>query len=104
MEQNHTAHSNNHHGFPWSHVIGFILSIVLTIIALWVALSLHLSATSTMVIIVVLAIFQAFVQLLMFMHLTEQEKAWQITAISFGFFIAIAVVAGSIWIIEYGTF
>lgn len=104
MGKNQTAHSNHHDGFPWSHVIGFVLSIVLTVIALWIALSLNLSATSTMVIIVVLAIFQVFVQLLMFMHLTEQEKAFQIFSIAFGFFVAIAVVAGSIWIMEYGLY
>ncbi|WEG13037.1 cytochrome aa3 quinol oxidase subunit IV [Pullulanibacillus sp. KACC 23026] len=104
MEKNQTAHSNSHHGFPWSHVIGFILSLVLTVAALWIALSLNLSATSTMVLIIILAIFQVFVQLLMFMHLREQEGAFQITAISFGFFVAIAVVAGSIWIMEYGLY
>lgn len=102
MEKNQ-AHTS-HEGFPWGHVIGFVLSIVLTVIALWIALSLHLSATLTMFIIVILAIFQVFVQLLMFMHVREQEAAFQLTALIFGFFTAIAVVAGSIWIMEYGVF
>jgi len=97
---NNAQTHNDHHGFPWSHLIGFTLSIVLTIIALIIVLNLHLAAVTTMVIIVILAILQVFVQLFMFMHLTEQEKAFQITAIAFGFFVAIAVVAGSIWIVQ----
>jgi cytochrome aa3-600 menaquinol oxidase subunit 4 len=101
MAHNKNAQAHNEdHGFPWNHLIGFTLSIVLTVIALIIVLNLHLAPVTTMVIIVILAILQVFVQLFMFMHLTEQEKAFQITAIAFGFFVAIAVVAGSIWIVQ----
>jgi cytochrome aa3-600 menaquinol oxidase subunit IV len=94
------AQADTHHGFPWNHLIGFTLSIVLTVAALLIVLNLHLTVVVTMVCIVILAIFQVFVQLLMFMHLTEQEGAFQITSIAFGFFVAFAIVAGSIWIVQ----
>ena len=105
MEREHTTQTHNdHEGFPWKHVIGFILSLVLTFAALFTVLSLSLSTPFTLFIILVLAIFQVLVQLLMFMHLNEHEGAYQATAIFFGLFLAAVFVAGSIWIITYGAY
>ncbi|MFC4619961.1 cytochrome aa3 quinol oxidase subunit IV [Camelliibacillus cellulosilyticus] len=98
MEQNAHVH-DDHKGFPWKHVIGFFLSIVLTFAALFIVLSASLPTSMTIAAIVVLAIFQVLVQLMLFMHLNEHEGAFQITAIAFGFFVAFAIVVGSIWIV-----
>ncbi|MCF8567193.1 cytochrome aa3 quinol oxidase subunit IV [Alicyclobacillus tolerans] len=93
---------DSHEGFPWKHVVGFILSLVLTAIAFWFVLSSHLSTAMTIVSIVVLAIFQVLVQLLMFMHFTESDgKAYQVVAMLFGFFIAICIVGGTVWIMAF---
>ncbi|QQE81064.1 cytochrome aa3 quinol oxidase subunit IV [Alicyclobacillus sp. SO9] len=92
-----------HDGFPWKHVIGYILSIILTALAFWFVLSVHMTKAATIVSILVLAVFQVLVQLLMFMHFTERDKgpAYQVTAVLFGFFIAFTVVGGSIWIMAF---
>ncbi|WP_332238203.1 cytochrome aa3 quinol oxidase subunit IV [Sporolactobacillus sp. KGMB 08714] len=89
-------------GFPWKQVIGLILSLALTFLALWVAVGLSLPVHVTLTIIVALAIFQALIQLFMFMHVTEgTEPVHQILGLLFGIFVAFAMVAGSIWILAY---
>lgn len=98
----HVQAKREHEGFPWKHVIGFILSLVFTAMAFWFVLSAHLSNITTLVFILVLAVFQVLVQLLMFMHFTESDgKAYQVVAILFGFFIAFTVVGGTIWIMAF---
>jgi cytochrome aa3-600 menaquinol oxidase subunit 4 len=93
----------HHEGFPWKHVIGYILSIILTVVAFWFVLSTNMPKAATIVSILVLAVFQVLVQLLMFMHFTESDdgKAYQVVAVLFGFFIAFCVVGGSIWIMAF---
>lgn len=97
-----TQENHEHEGFPWKHVLGFILSIVLTAIAFWFVLSTHLPKAAVIVAILILAIFQVLIQLLMFMHFTESDgKAYQVVAILFGLFIAFTVVGGTIWIMAF---
>lgn len=94
--------NREHEGFPWKHVIGFILSLLFTAVAFWFVLSTHLPTPMILVSIIVLAIFQVLVQLLMFMHFTESDgKAYQVVAILFGFFIAFTVVGGTFWIMAF---
>ncbi|MFY4776082.1 cytochrome aa3 quinol oxidase subunit IV [Metabacillus sp. RGM 3146] len=98
MATNKTA-VNSHDHFPWSHVIGFALSIIFTLVALWVGFNPALSSNAKLIIIFVFAFFQAAVQLLMFMHLTESDSGkWQIITILFSAFVALAFVLGSVWI------
>jgi cytochrome aa3-600 menaquinol oxidase subunit IV len=95
--------ANHHHEtFPWKHVIGFILSLLLTFAALWVALSSGLSTAAVIGIIVILAVIQASLQLFMFMHMTESDSGKiQTINMAYSFFIAIVVVAGSIWTMSF---
>lgn len=103
MQENEQVNMNRtHRGFPWKHVIGLILSLALTIIALWIAVYMTLPVYTTLTLIVILAVMQALIQLFMFMHLSEATKPWiQIVGMIFGVFTAFAVVAGSIWIMWY---
>ncbi|MBN8208793.1 cytochrome aa3 quinol oxidase subunit IV [Bacillus sp. NTK071] len=95
--------TNSHNHFPWSHVVGFGLSIVLTLLALWIGFYSGYSLTTIMVIVVGLALVQAAIQLLMFMHITESEDSKvQLGTILYAVFIAVAVVAGSIWVMSFG--
>lgn len=96
---NEQAHSH----FPWSHVIGFALSIILTLLALWIGFKSGLSNTMIVVAVVGLALIQATIQLLMFMHMTESEDSKiQSGTILYSLFIAVAVVAGTIWVMSFG--
>lgn len=83
-------------------IIGYILSLVLT--ALTFAVVLYTTAPMTMkiTIVLVLAILQLLVQLIYFMHIGEnKEKVYNIINISFAIFVAITVVAGSIWVMSF---
>ncbi|ACV57709.1 cytochrome aa3 quinol oxidase subunit IV [Alicyclobacillus acidocaldarius] len=89
-------------GFPWKHILGLFLSLLLTAIAFWLALATHQPPALVITIIVILGVGQLLVQLYMFMHFTESDdRAWQVPAIYFGLFIVFCVVGGSIWIMTF---
>jgi cytochrome aa3-600 menaquinol oxidase subunit IV len=100
--------ASGHGGFPWKHLIGFVLSIVLTLFALWVALETDLSLTWILIIIFGFAFLQAALQLLMFMHVTENSTSSKLTGrvqvgnILFAAFVAIVIVIGSVWVMAAG--
>ncbi|WML48797.1 cytochrome aa3 quinol oxidase subunit IV [Neobacillus sp. PS3-34] len=97
MEKQHSK------GFPLSHVLGFLLSLVLTFAAVGVALKTDLPVKTIVWIIGSLAIVQAALQLYMFMHMNEgEDKKSNTVNILFAFFIAIVTVAGSIWVMSFG--
>lgn len=98
-QQNQNQAKNRHAGFPWQHVIGFVLSIVLTLLALWVALGTDLSGVMTLSIIFTFAVLQAAVQLLLFMHLTETANSKLLaTTMVHSLFIFIVIIAGTVWV------
>ncbi|GGI97223.1 hypothetical protein GCM10010885_03470 [Alicyclobacillus cellulosilyticus] len=90
--------------FPWSHMVGFILSIVLTVAALWAVLARALHPGPLTTFILVLGVLQIVVQLFFFMHITESEgPPWHAWMLMLGFVFVVAIVAGSIWIMSFGT-
>ncbi|HET7616617.1 MAG TPA: cytochrome aa3 quinol oxidase subunit IV [Bacillales bacterium] len=95
--------AEQHGGFPWKHVIGFAMSIVLTLLALWVALKSGFSTTVILGVIIFFAFLQAAVQLFMFMHVTESENGkFQTWNMVHAFIAFIIIVAGSIWVMSFG--
>jgi len=98
----HDAHAGGSHGSLKSYVIGFLLSIVLTIIPLVVILNHMFGEMTRIAIILLMAILQFAVQLVFFMHLKEGENArWNMMALVLGLIILLTIVAGSIWIMTY---
>jgi len=93
-------HSN---GFPITQVFGFVLSLVLTFVALFVAIKTSLSFNVIIWTIGTLAVIQAGLQLFMFMHLRDgQDSKAQTINVIYGVFIAVLTVAGSIWVMSFG--
>ncbi|RCW69630.1 cytochrome aa3 quinol oxidase subunit IV [Saliterribacillus persicus] len=91
------------HGFPWNHLIGFVLSILLTLFAVFIAFETDFSKTVIMWVIGTLAIFQALIQLFMFMHITEgKEGMLNVINIIYSIFLALVIVFGSIWVLTSG--
>lgn len=79
---------------PQKHIITFILSLALTIIA-FAAVASGISAGFTYAILVLMAIIQVFVQLAFWMHLKDKGHLFPIIAICSGivFVIFMAVMA-----------
>ncbi|MYL34824.1 cytochrome aa3 quinol oxidase subunit IV [Pontibacillus yanchengensis] len=92
--------NNSHSHFPWNHVIGFALSVALTLLAVWVALYTSLSITAIVWIIVFLAVLQAGIQLFMFMHIREGEGGTQVFTMVYSAIIGVIIVGGTIWVIN----
>jgi cytochrome aa3-600 menaquinol oxidase subunit IV len=90
----------NHNGFPWTQVIGFLLSIALTFLAVWWGLYTNLPYNTIVILVFTLAFIQAAIQLFMFMHVTEGEGKWQVGKMFSAAFIAIVIVVGSIWVMN----
>ncbi|PWU66791.1 cytochrome aa3 quinol oxidase subunit IV [Gracilibacillus dipsosauri] len=92
---------SNH--FPWNLLIGFLLSIALTLLAVFVKFYTDFSSLVILWIIGAFAIFQALIQLFMFMHVTEgKEGVINIVNIVYSVFLALVIVFGSIWVLTSG--
>ncbi|MCS4486680.1 cytochrome aa3 quinol oxidase subunit IV [Staphylococcus americanisciuri] len=83
------------------HTIGFIASIILTLLAVFVTLYTSLALNAKITIIFGFAFIQAFLQLLMFMHLTEgKDGRLQLAKVTFAIIITLATVIGSYWVMQ----
>ncbi|WP_068615019.1 cytochrome o ubiquinol oxidase subunit IV [Paenibacillus tuaregi] len=105
MSQHQTGHEHAEgHGSLKSYVLGFIFSIVLTIIPLVIVMNGLLNKTQTVITIMIMAILQLIVQLFFFMHIREGEKPrWNVMTLIVGVIIVFTVVAGSIWIMSFNS-
>ncbi|MCX8514110.1 MAG: cytochrome o ubiquinol oxidase subunit [Pseudomonadota bacterium] len=90
---------HNDHGTFKSYIVGFILSIVLTIVPYYLVVQHALKTETTFILVVLLAIAQLFVQLYFFLHLsTKQSQRWNLMTFLFTCLVLFILVAGSLWI------
>jgi cytochrome aa3-600 menaquinol oxidase subunit IV len=88
--------------FPAKQITGFVLSLILTAIALLVYF-LNMSFTAGMTVLLITAFIQAAVQLFIFMHANESEDKKSIfTYIYYGVFIALVTVFGTLLCMIWG--
>ncbi|MER1985601.1 MAG: cytochrome aa3 quinol oxidase subunit IV [Solibacillus sp.] len=85
--------------FPVGQVMGFIFSLVLTVVAMLVYY-MDMSFTTGMIVLLVTAFIQAGLQFIVFMHAKESEDSWIIfTKIGYGVGLAIITVIGTLLIL-----
>jgi cytochrome o ubiquinol oxidase operon protein cyoD len=85
-------------------MIGFALSIVLTVIPLVLVLNHMLSKTALMVSILVAAVLQFVIQLFFFMHIRDGEgPTYNVMALILGIVFAVTIIAGAIWIMSFNS-
>ncbi len=95
-----SAHTSR---FPWNLLVGFILSIALTLLAVFVTFYTDFSSSVIIWIIGTFAIFQAIIQLFMFMHVTEgKEGIINVINIVNSMILAFIIVFGTIWVLTSG--
>jgi cytochrome o ubiquinol oxidase operon protein cyoD len=82
-----------------SYVVGYLLSIGLTLVAYLIAAGNLLAAKGIAVTVMLLALIQLFVQLVFFLHLsTKSQSRWNLVLLSFALIVVIILVGGSLWI------
>jgi cytochrome o ubiquinol oxidase operon protein cyoD len=87
------------HGTFKAYVLGFILSILLTVAAYLVVAEQLLAGWTLVFAIIGLAIAQMFVQLLLFLHLGKESKPrWNLLIFLFMALVVVILVFGSLWI------
>ncbi|WP_369406147.1 cytochrome o ubiquinol oxidase subunit IV [Alicyclobacillus kakegawensis] len=106
MEEKVPGHTGRSEGgnWPWMHIIGFVISILLTLIALRLVLAHAMGPAGLFVTIMVLAVLQILVQLFFFMHILEGGgPRWHLWMLTLGFIFVFTIIAGSIWIMTFGA-
>lgn len=94
----HNAHDSSH-GSVKSYIVGFILSIVLTIIPYWLVANHVMAGDSLIFTIVLFAIAQLLVQLIFFLHLgTAPEQRNNTLSFIFTLIVVILIAGGSLWV------
>jgi cytochrome o ubiquinol oxidase operon protein cyoD len=92
------------HGSVKAYVIGFILSIVLTIVPLVLVLEHVLSKAVLVPTILIFAVLQFVIQLYFFMHIRDGEgPRYNVMALILGIIFVVTIVAGSIWIMSFNS-
>lgn len=84
------------------YVMGFLYSIILTVIPLILVLYNLLSEVNLIVTILLAACLQFLVQIYYFMHLKESNnRGYILLTLAVGIIIAVTVVGGSAWVMSF---
>jgi cytochrome o ubiquinol oxidase subunit IV len=95
---NHQDHIPQH-GNAKNYIIGFILSVVLTLIPFLMVMNHSANRTTLFAVIVVTAVLQLIVQLVCFLHLgSNPEERWNLISFIFTAIVIVLLVGLSIWI------
>lgn len=95
----HDAATGASHGSLKSYIVGFIISIVLTIIPYYLVVHHLLAVDMLAVCVVFIAVLQLLVQLIFFLHLsTASEQRWNLMTFVFTALILLILVVGCLWI------
>ncbi len=94
---------NTEKSFPYSHIVGYLISLALTLATLLVAFKTALPKGTIMLILAAFAVAQAGLQLVMFMHMTEgEDRDSKVVHTIYAIFMAAVIVFGSIWVLTAG--
>ena len=102
------AHGGDHHGGAAhgtfrGYVIGFLLSVVLTVIPFWLVMGdVFGNNMVTVVFVLELGVVQIFVHMHYFLHMnTKSEGGWTMMALIFTVVIVLIALVGSMWVMHH---
>ncbi|HEK1084536.1 TPA: cytochrome o ubiquinol oxidase subunit IV [Proteus mirabilis] len=99
MSHPNTSPSGASHSSMKSYLIGFILSVILTVIPFWMVMEGTATTSTILWTVVGMAVVQIVVHLVCFLHMnTSSEERWNVIAFLFTLLIIGIVVIGSLWI------
>ena len=100
MSNHATNRAGEAHGTAKSYNVGFLLSILLTVIPFALVMHPVLPRSTTLLAAVVLAVVQVIVHLVYFLHMSRSsEGGWNLISFVFTLVILFIIVALSVWII-----
>ena len=95
----HSDHAGASHGSYRSYLIGFVLSLILTLISFGMVMNGTLPKALLLLCICAAALVQIAVQLSFFLHLdASSEQRWNLLALVLTVLITLLLVGGSLWI------
>jgi len=106
----HDGHGHGHghddgapHGSLKDYAIGFILSVILTVIPFWLVMGKVFDSSSvTAFVILGFAAVQVIVHMVYFLHMNGKiEGGWSLLATMFTLVLLVIVLAGSIWVMYH---
>ncbi len=106
----HDSHGDDHHedaGVPHSTVqgytIGFVLSVILTVIPFWLVMGKVFESSSTTAFVILgFAAVQIVVHMIYFLHMnTKVEGGWSMLALVFTLVLVVITLAGSLWVMYH---
>lgn len=96
-------HGGAAHGTLRGYVIGFLLSVVLTVIPFWLVMGdVFGNNMVTAVFVLELGVMQIFVHMYYFLHMnTKSEGGWTMMALIFTVVIVLIALVGSMWVMHH---
>ncbi|KYP95600.1 cytochrome C oxidase [Sodalis-like endosymbiont of Proechinophthirus fluctus] len=93
------GHTDASHVSHKSYLIGFILSIILTVIPFTMVMQGSARESTLIAVLVICSVVQIIVHMVYFLHLnTSSEQQWSLIAFVFAMMIIAILVVGSLWI------
>ena len=95
------GHDDGAHGSLKSYIIGFILSIILTLGSFGLVMSDAVPQSVVFPGVIVLCVVQLLVQLVFFLHMgTSKSQRDNLSAFIFALFVIAIIVVGSLWVMH----
>ena len=90
------------HGNTKQYTIGFILSVILTVIPFGLVMAGGFGRGIVMAVIAITAVAQVLVQLVYFLHMnTSSEQRWNLIAFIYTILCIAVLLVGSVWVMNY---
>ena len=101
MSHDHNSASASH-GNTKQYTIGFILSVILTVIPFGMVMAGGFGRGIVMAVIAITAVAQVLVQLVYFLHMnSSSEQRWNVIAFIYTVLCIAVLLVGSVWIMNY---
>ena len=101
MSHEHNA-AGAAHGNAKQYTIGFILSVILTLIPFGMVMAGGFSRGLLVAVIAITAIAQVLIQLVYFLHMnSSSEQRWNVIAFVYTIVCIAVLLIGSVWIMNY---
>lgn len=99
----HHEEDDGNHGTFRDYSIGFVLSVILTVIPFWIVMAdVFESSRTTSFVILGFAVVQIVVHMVYFLHMNARsEGGWNMLALIFTIVIVVITLAGSLWVMYH---